>query len=367
MTHEMGLTPRPGILDISPYVGGEATVAGVERPIRLASNESALGPSSKAIAAYRALAGEIHRYPDGNAQELREVLGQCHGIDSSRIVCGAGSDELIALLLRCYAGPGDEVLYSRHGFLMYPINAMAVGATPIAAPERDQTTDVDAVLARVTERTRIVFVANPNNPTGTYLGAYEVARLHAGLPASVLLAIDAAYAEFVNRNDYEPGIALVNRAENVVMLRTFSKIYALAGLRLGWAYCPPAIADVLNRVRGPFNVSAAAQAAGVAAVEDVEALNRARAHNKQWLPWFSERLAALGLPLTPSVANFVLARFPDDPLKNADAAFAFLQSLGILTRQMAAYGLPQHLRITIGTGPEMETVAAALAEFMAAP
>ena len=366
MTHELGLVPRPGILDITPYVGGEAKVAGVERPIRLASNESALGPSPKAIAAYRALAGEIHRYPDGNAQELREALGQRHGVDPARIVCGAGSDELITLLLRCYAGPGDEVLYSRHGFLMYPINAMAVGATPVAAPEREQTTDVDAVLARVTERTRIVFIANPNNPTGTYLAAQEIARLQAGLPASVLLAIDAAYAEFVNRNDYEPGIALVNRAENVVMLRTFSKIYALGGLRLGWAYCPPAIADVLNRVRSPFNVSAAAQAAGVAAVEDVEAFDRARAHNERWLSWFSERLAALGLALTPSVANFILARFPDDAAKNADAAFDFLQSRGILTRKMGAYGLPQHLRITIGTGPEMETVAATIAEFMAA-
>ena len=366
MTHEARLVPRPGILDISPYVGGEAKVAGIQRPIRLASNESALGPSAKAIAAYRALAGEMHRYPDGNAQELREALAQCHGVDPARIVCGAGSDELIGLLLRCYAGPGDEVLYSRHGFLMYPINALAAGATPIAAPERDLTTDVDAVLARVTERTRIVFIANPNNPTGTYLAAGEMARLHAGLPPSVLLAIDAAYAEFVNRNDYEAGIALVNRADNVVMLRTFSKIYALAGLRLGWAYCPPAVADVLNRVRGPFNVSVAAQAAGIAAVEDTEALNRARAHNDQWLPWLSERLAKLGLPLTPSVANFVLARFPDDPRRNADAAFAFLQSRGILTRRMGAYGLPHHLRITIGTGPEMENVAAALAEFMAA-
>ena len=366
MTHGPELVPRPGILDISPYVGGEAKAAGVERPIRLASNESALGPSSKAIAAYRALAGEIHRYPDGNAQELREVLGQCHGIDPARIVCGAGSDELITLLLRCYAGPGDEVLYSRHGFLMYPINAMAVGATPIAAPEREQTTDVDAVLARVTERTRIVFIANPNNPTGTYLSAEEMARLHAGLPASVLLAIDAAYAEFVNRNDYEPGVALVDRADNVVMLRTFSKIYALAGLRLGWAYCPPPIADVLNRMRGPFNVSAPALAAGVAAVEDVVAIERARAHNERWLGWFSERLAALGIPLTPSVGNFVLARFPDDRGKNADAAFAFLQSRGILVRQMGGYGLPQYLRITIGTGEEMERVAATIAEFMSA-
>src|SRR5215813_11053177 len=306
MTTAAGPAPRPGILEIAPYVAGDAKVSGVERPIRLASNESALGPSAKAIAAYGALAGEIHRYPDGNAQALREALGRRHGLDPARIVCGAGSDELITLLLRCFAGPGDEVLYSRHGFLMYPINAMAVGATPIAAPERELATDVDAILARVTERTRVVFIANPNNPTGTYLSAQELVRLHAGLRPSVLLVIDAAYAEFVNRNDYEPGIALVNRADNVVMLRTFSKIYALAGLRLGWAYCPPAVADVLNRVRSPFNVSAAAQAAGIVAVQDVEALNRARAHNERWLPWFSERLAALGMPPTPSVANFVL-------------------------------------------------------------
>ncbi len=358
--------PGPGILDISPYIGGEAKAEGFARPIRLASNESALGPSPKAVAAYQALAGEIHRYPDGSAAELRAALGRHNGLDPARIVCGSGSDELIGLLLRAYAGAGDEVLYSRHGFLMYPIGAKSVGATPVAVPERALTADVDGFLARVTERTRIVFVANPNNPTGTYLSADEMARLHAGLPPGVVLAIDAAYAEFINRNDYEPGIALVNRAENVVMLRTFSKIYALAGLRLGWAYCPPAIADVLNRIRGPFNVTAPALAAGVAAVEDVAALARARAHNDRWLPWLSERLAALGLELTPSVGNFVLPRFPDEPRHDAAAAFAFLQSRGILTRQMGAYGLPQHIRITIGTGEEMEAVAAALADFMAA-
>jgi histidinol-phosphate aminotransferase len=359
------LIPQPGILDIAPYVGGEAKAPGFERPIRLASNESALGPSAKAIAAYRDLAADIHRYPDGSAAELRAALGRHHGLDPERIVCGGGSDELIGLLIRCYAGPGTEVLYSRHGFLMYPIGAKSVGATPVDAPETALTTDVDAILARITERTRIVFIANPNNPTGTYLSAEEMDRLHAGLPANVVLAIDAAYAEFVNRNDYEPGIGLVNRAKNVVMLRTFSKIYALAGLRLGWAYCPPGIADVMNRVRGPFNVTAPALAAGVAAIEDVGALARARAHNERWLPWFSDRLAALGLKLTPSVANFVLPQFPDDPKHNADAAFAFLQSRGILTRKMGGYGLPKHLRITIGTGEEMETVAAAVAEFMA--
>src|SRR5437016_948046 len=287
--------PGPGILDISPYIGGEAKVEGVARPIRLASNESALGPSPKAVAAYRALAGEIYRYPDGGAEELRAALGRQHGLDPERIVCGAGSDELISLLLRAYAGADSEVLYSRHGFLMYPIGAQAVGATPVAVPERELTADVDGFLARVSDKTRIVFIANPNNPTGTYLSAGEMARLHQGLPPHVVLAIDAAYAEFVNRNDYEPGMSLVNRASNVVMLRTFSKIYALAGLRLGWAYCPPEIADVLNRIRGPFNVSAPALAAGVAAVEDVAAPARARAHNQHWLAWFSERLTAPGL------------------------------------------------------------------------
>jgi histidinol-phosphate aminotransferase len=356
--------PGPGILEIAPYVGGESKAEGVERPIRLASNESALGPSPRAVAAYRALAGEIHRYPDGSAIELRDALGRFHGLDPARIVCGSGSDELIGMLLRAYAGPGGEVLYSRHGFLMYPIGALSVGATPVAALERDLTADVDALLERVTERTRIVFIANPNNPTGTYLPMSEMRRLHQGLPSNVLLAIDAAYAEFVNRNDFEPGVSLVDRAENVVMLRTFSKIYALAGLRLGWSYCPPAIADVLNRIRGPFNVTAPAQAAGIAAVEDTEALRRARAHNERWLSRLSERLSALGLPLTPSVANFVLPRFPDDPRRNADAAFVFLHARGILVRKVAAYGLPQHLRITIGTGEEMEQVAAALAEFM---
>src|SRR3954470_116628 len=364
MTIPHAPVPGPGILDIAPYVGGESKAVGVERPIRLASNESALGPSPKAMEAYRALAGDIFRYPDGGAAELREALGRAHGLDPDRIVCGSGSDELIALLQRAYAGPGGEVLYSRHGFLMYPIGARSVGATPVAVPERDLTADVDGFLARVNERTRIVFIANPNNPTGTYLSAEEMARLHAGLPRHVLLAIDAAYAEFVNRNDYEPGIALVNRAENVVMLRTFSKVYALAALRLGWAYCPPAIADVLNRIRGPFNITAPALAAGIAAVEDTEALRRAQAHNEHWLPWLSERLAALGLPLTPSVANFVLPRFPDEPKLSADAANAFLKSRRILPRKMGAYGLPDCLRITIAEEPAVKACAQALADFV---
>jgi histidinol-phosphate aminotransferase len=362
-----GPRPLPGILDIAPYVGGEAQAPGAKRVIRLASNESALGPSRKALEALAAWSGEVHRYPDGGSARLREALASHYGLDAARIVCGAGSDELISLLVRAYAGPGDEVLHSRHGFLMYAIAARGAGAAPVAAPERELTADVDALLARVTPRTRLVFLANPNNPTGTYLTAEEVARLQAGLPPEVLLVIDAAYAEYVVRNDYEPGIELVGQAANVVMLRTFSKIYALGGLRLGWAYCPPAVADVLNRLRNPFNVNAAAQAAGVAALADVAAVDRAREHNDLWLPWFSRQLTELGLTVNPSVGNFVLVRFPDAQTRNAEAAYAALQRQGILTRKMAGYGLPEWLRITIGTEEEMRLVVAAIARFLGQP
>lgn len=354
-----GPVPRPGILGIDVYVGGESELAGASRVIKLSSNESALGPSPKAVAAYRELASGLHRYPEGGSTALRQALATRHGLDPACIVCGAGSDELIGLLARAYAGPGDELVYSQHGFLMYPITAKAIGATPVMAPERNLTADVDALLAAVTPRTRLVFLANPNNPTGTYLDADAIKRLHAGLPASVLLVIDAAYAEYVARNDYTAGQDLVQSSGNVVMLRTFSKIYALAALRLGWAYCPPAIADVLNRVRGPFNVGAAAQAAGIAAVLDQPAMDAARTHNDVWRPWLAERLGGLGLTVTPSVANFLLVHFAD-----ANAAYDFLAARGIITRKMAAYGLAQSLRISIGTEDEVKAVAEALASFV---
>jgi histidinol-phosphate aminotransferase len=351
--------PRPGILEIAPYVGGEAKVPGIERPIRLASNESPLGPSRAAMEAYAALAPEIHRYPDGGSTDLRRALARHYGLDVERIVCGAGSDELIGLLTRAYAGPGDEVLYSRHGFLMYPISAKAAGATPVTAPETNLTADADALLAKVNAKTRIVFLANPNNPTGTYLPGEDVKRLHAGLPPHVLLVIDAAYAEYVVRNDYEPGIELVEAHRNVVMCRTFSKIYALGGMRIGWAYCSAEVADVLNRVRNPFNVNAAAQAAAVAALDDVAATDRAREHNDIWLPWLGRELGKLGLTVNPSVGNFVLVRFPD-----ADAAWSHLQKAGIIVRKMAAYQLPEWLRITVGTEAENRAVVAAVAALL---
>ncbi len=263
-------SPRPGILDISPYVGGQSKLSGVDRVIKLSSNEGALGPSPKAIAAYQATAAEMHRYPDGHATVLRESLARRHGLKVDRIVCGAGSDELLQLLVRGYAGPGDEVLYSRHGFLVYPIAAMASGATPVAADEIELTASVDHLPGGGDAEDPHGFHRQSNNPTGTYLPASEVKRLRESLPGEILLVIDAAYSEFVERNDYSDGTELVETCDNVVMTRTFSKIYGMGGLRLGWAYCPPAIADVLNRIRGPFNVSSAALAAGQAAVEDVD-------------------------------------------------------------------------------------------------
>lgn len=354
--------PRPGVMNISPYVGGESKLAGVERIIKLASNEGPFGPSPKAIEALAEAARTMHRYPDGGATELRQAIAQRFGLDAARIVCGAGSDEIISLLCFAYAGQGDEVLYSEHGFLMYPISAHAAGATPVKAPETDLRTDVDALLDAVTDRTRIVFVANPNNPTGTYLTHAELARLRAGLPETVLLVIDAAYAEFVNRNDYSAGLDLVDAGQNTVMTRTFSKMFALGGLRVGWGYCPAEIADVLNRVRGPFNVSSAAQAAAVASLSDMDFQDASRAHNLEWIAKTQDGLRALGIDTTDSVANFVLARF--DAPETALACDEFLRARGIIVRRMGGYGLAQCLRVSIGAADEMEAFLSAMRAFV---
>jgi histidinol-phosphate aminotransferase len=359
--------PRPGIMTIKPYVGGDSAVAGAHTVIKLASNESALGASPRAVAALQDSAARIHRYPDGHCTALRQSLAALHGLQAEQIVCGAGSDELIALLCRAYAGPGDEVLYTVHGFLMYPIAARSVGATPLAVAETDLTADVDALLDAVTPRTRLIFIANPNNPTGTYLPMRALERLRRALPEHVLLVIDAAYAEYVDKQDYASGEAMVDAGAtagaNVVVTRTFSKIYGLGGLRLGWAYCPPAIADVLNRVRGPFNVSTPAQDAGRAALGDTALIARAQAHNDQWRTWTTEALRGLGLIVPDSVCNFVLVRFPAEAGLDAPAADAFLRARGIIARRMEAYGLPDALRITIGLEDEMRAAVAALAGF----
>ena len=355
-------SPRPGIMDIAPYVGGSHKVEGVDRVIVLSANENPLGPSPKAKEAYAAMADELHRYPEGGAVALRQAIGKRFRLDPDRIVCGAGSDELISLLIKAYAGPGDEVLYSQYGFLMYAISAKAAGATPVTAPEKNLTADVDALLAHVTENTRMLFLANPNNPTGTCLSSMELRRLRDNLRDDVLLVIDAAYAEYVGEADYNAGEELAGSCDNVVMLRTFSKIFGLASQRLGWAYGPAAIIDVLNRVRGPFNITASAQAAGIAAVEDIEHVEASRAHNDRWMAWLTQQLGGLGVEVPPSAGNFILARFSDKA--RADAAYAHLMSRGIIARLMGGYGLPESIRITVGLEDENRALVDALAEHL---
>ena len=358
--------PKPGILDIQAYVPGESKVPGGLKPIKLSSNETPLGASSKAVAAYEALAGELALYPDGASTALRNAIGRVYGLDPNRIVCGCGSDELLNLLAHAFLAPGDECLFTEHGFLVYKIVTLGNGATPVIAPEKNFTTDVDALIARLTPRTKVVFLANPNNPTGTYIPFDEVRRLHAALRPDTLLVLDSAYAEYVRRNDYEAGIELVATTQNTVMTRTFSKIHGLAGLRLGWAYCPAGIADILNRIRGPFNVTAAAIAAGVAAIEDAAHLERSVAHNDKWLAWVTEEIGKLGLKVTPSVGNFILIHFDASGAHNASAADEFLKTRGIIMRRVAGYGLPNALRMTIGTEADNRTVIAALADFLKA-
>lgn len=356
-------TPRPGILDLKPYLStqGSSTHA---RVIKLSANEGALGPSPKALEAFHSVAANLHRYPEGGSGTLAHAIAARHGIDAARVICGNGSDELIEVIIKAFAGHGDEVIYTQYGFRMFPITTQAHSATPVMAPETNFEVDLDAILAKVTDRTRIVFLANPNNPTGSYKTAADVKAFHAKLPSNIVLVLDAAYAEFVSRNDYSAGIDLVDQAENVVMLRTFSKLYALAGLRLGWCYGSPYLIDILNRVRGPFNVNLPAQAAGVAALEDTAFLEKARSHNEKMMPWTVAEMEKLGLKVVPTVTNFMLVEFPHEEGRNADAALAFLAARGILIREMRSYALPHHLRFSIGTEEEMQIVIDALKEFL---
>jgi histidinol-phosphate aminotransferase len=358
--------PRPGVLAIKPYVPGKSSAPGVTRIHKLSSNETPLGPSPKAIEAYRSVAGHLEGYPDGAATKLREAIGRAFGLDPARIVCGAGSDDLLNLLARAYLADGDEAIHTTHGFLVYPIATLGAGAKPVVAAEKNHTADVDAILGAVTERTRIVFLANPNNPTGTYVPFDEVKRLHRGLPPRTLLVLDAAYAEYVKRNDYESGIELVATSENVVMCRTFSKVHGLAALRLGWMYGPAYVVDAVNRIRGPFNVNSAAIAAGIAAIEDVGHVERSTAHNEIWLEWLTEEIGKLGLEVTPSVANFVLIHFPQTG-RTAAEADKFLTARGLILRQVGAYGLPHALRMSVGSEEANRLAVAALAAFLGRP
>ncbi|MFO1210749.1 MAG: histidinol-phosphate transaminase [Amaricoccus sp.] len=354
------IRPQPGVLDIAPYVGGESRLDGHARVLKLSSNENPFGPSPKAVEAYRAAAGSLHLYPSSDHAALRAAIGEVHGLDPNRIVCGAGSDEIIAFLAQAYAGPGAEVIHTEHGFGMYRICALAAGATPVEVREAERRTDVDAILAAATERTALVFVANPNNPTGTMIPAAEIERLAAGLPARTLLVLDGAYAEFVEGFDGHAG--LVEARANVVMTRTFSKIHGLGGLRVGWGYGPAHVVEVLNRVRGPFNLATPALAAAEAAVRDTGYAAFCRGENARNRAALAAALAEAGVPSDPSEANFLLARFRD--AGEAEACDRALRDAGIIVRRVAGYGLPAALRITVGDADACGRVADVVGAFM---
>jgi len=355
------IVPQPGIMDIALYQGGKSKVDGVSNVVKLSSNENPFGPSPAAQEAVARSVHGLHRYPSTDHSELRTAIGEVHSVDPDRVICGVGSDEIIAFLCQAYAGPGDEVLYTEHGFAMYRISALAAGATPVEVKERERMTDVDNLLEACTERTRLVFIANPNNPTGTMIGMAEVERLAEGLPAQCLLVLDGAYAEYVD--GYDGGAKLVEHRDNVVMTRTFSKLYGLGGLRVGWGYAPKPVIDVLNRVRGPFNLSTTALAAAEAAVRDVAWAEKCRADNTRLRTLLSESLAEHGVRCDTSMANFVLARFADR--EEAEDCDLYLQSQGFIVRRVAGYNLPNCLRITVGDEPSVRRVAFCVGQFKA--
>ena len=353
------IQPQPGLMEIALYEGGKAAVAGVANVVKLSSNENPFGPSDRAKEAFGRSVHQLHRYPSTDHAQLRAAIATVHGLDPARVICGVGSDEIIHFLCQCYAGPKDEVVFTEHGFLMYRISALAAGATPVEVPERDRTTDVDAILKACNRRTKLVFIANPNNPTGTMISAAEVARLADGLPRQAILVLDGAYAEYVD--GFDGGLALIEARQNVVMTRTFSKIYGLGGLRIGWGYGPKAIIDVLNRIRGPFNLSNTQLDTAEAAVLDQDHVNRCRAENSRMRHWLALALAELGIPSDTSMTNFILARLASP--EEAEACDLFLQEQGLIVRRVTSYKLPQCLRITVGDEASCRRVAHAIAQF----
>lgn len=354
------IQPQPGILDIALYQGGTSKIAGRDDAVKLSSNENPFGAGDLARQAYLRAGHDLHRYPSTDHAALRGAIAARFGLDPARIICGAGSDEIITFLCQAYAGPGDEVVYSQHGFLMYRISALAAGATPVVAPEQNRTTDVDAILAACTDRTRLVFIANPNNPTGTMVPLADLERLAQNMPPNALLVLDGAYAEYAE--GYDGGAVLVDARQNVVMTRTFSKLFGLGGLRVGWGYGPQHVIDVLSRVRGPFNLSSTQQDVAEAALGDDAHIARSLAENARMRVWLADRLNAIGVATDPSFANFVLARFRDPA--QADACNAALLADGLIVRKVDSYGLPECLRITIGDESACRRVLHVITQFM---
>jgi histidinol-phosphate aminotransferase len=361
-----GPTPKLWIMAITPYAPGRSESGSDGPVIKLSSNENPLGTSEAAATALAEARGTLARYPDPASTALREAIAAHQGIDAERIICGSGSDEILHIAAGAFAGVGDEVLYGRYGFLVYPLAAQRVGATPVEADDKDYATDVDALIAAITPATRVLFLANPNNPTGTYTAMADVKRLHDAMPPDCLLVIDQAYAEYLDRGEADAPLALARDANNILVTRTFSKVYGLAAERVGWAYGPAPVIEALNRIRGPFNVTTAGQAAAIAALDDQDFVEKSRAHNARWRGWLTERIAAMGnagLRVVPSEANFLLILFGG--ALTAEAAYEGLMERGYITRWLPGQGLAHGLRITIGTEEETRGVAAALEELVA--
>lgn len=355
--------PKASIADLVAYKPPLSPV-GSKPVIKLNLNEGALGPSPKAMAAMATVAATMHRYPPVEASGLIQVIAEHHRLDAQRIVVGCGSDELIQALCLAFLEPGDEVIHTQYGFLLFPVATKVAGGVPVSAPDDGYTASVDAILAAVSERTKLVFLANPNNPTGTYVSSDEVRRLRADLPGRVLLVLDAAYAEYVQKDDYTAGIELVEETDNTVMLRTFSKMYGMAGLRLGWAYCPKPVADILYSIKPPYGVNYPALAAGIEAVRDTAFYARSLAHNARWMPWLQQEFRKLGLVPQPTVANFMVLTFPGTPGKTAEEARLYLANHDILVRDLGSYGIPDALRLSVGTEEENHILVDTLRAFM---
>ena len=360
----MTITPKESLASVDYYMVGISKLPGWDKPIKLSSNESALGMSPAAVEAAQQAIAASHLYPEVDTETLAEVLAECYRLEPERMAFGPGSDEILARVVNTFAGPGEELIHSKNAYMQFPIYAMLAGATPVAADDRDFHYDVDTILAHVSERTRIVLIANPDNPSGTCMPAAEVRRLHAGLPDNVLLIIDAAYEEFADQDDYESGTRLVHEFDNVIVTRTFSKVYGMAGLRLGWCYGPAWVIDILTKIGPSFPVNTAAFAAGIAAVRDVDHVAAVLAHNKKWIEKFSAELTAMGLKVYPSKTNFMLVEFAREPGKTAAEANAWLNRHGIIPRQFAVEDFNDKLRFTVGDDAGMERTIEVLRDFL---
>ena len=358
------LDPKRGIDTIKIYKGGTSKISGIKNIIKLSSNESPLGPSKKAIDAYQKSSSKLSRYPELTAESLQQIVASKFNLNSDQIICGTGSDEILIFVALAFCSPGDEIIHAQHGFEMYPIVTKYVGAESVLAEEIDYKISINSILDNVSDSTKIIFIANPNNPTSTYLNRKELRLLMNKISKNIVVVIDAAYAEFTDADDYDRTFDLANEYENVIITRTFSKAYSLAGLRLGWGYASKILIDIIKKVRPPFNLPHGAIAAGIAALHDDDHLHKVVKHNSNIKSWFIDELNNLGFKAYKTQANFVFVLIPEKENQSASIINDYLISNGIAVRYLLSYGLDNALRITLGTREELDLTIKMLKEFV---